>query len=190
MTQQHHPEGRPTVLVTVDEGWHEQIPRGLAVERLNSRPLASVERQRIADTIPEVTHTYLTFAGRAFREYVDFGEGFAHIALFLPMEVTEEGYRVIVPIYRSQRFSDGRRQNLIGIDEHLFGLEREQLVQNGKERPTFEPIREPVALRVEATMLMPDRGHPGGSVCCDACEWVHSGLDIHCADWLCCLGCC
>jgi hypothetical protein len=30
----------------------------------------------------------------------------------------------------------------------------------------------------------------GAGWCCDACEWVHSTLDIHCADWLCCIGTC
>lgn len=189
MSDPHHPAEHPTVEVTLDEGWHEEIPRHLAIERLEARALPSDEVKRITETIPDVTHHYLIFGGRAFREYVDFGEGFVHVSLFLPMEVSDEGFKVIIPVYRSDRFPDGRPQHLIGIDEHLFRIEGEQLIENGKPRLTFKPIRVPLTLRVETTMVMPPN-HPTGSACCDACEWVHSALDIHCADWLCCLGCC
>lgn len=189
MSQPVHPKGHSTVDVTLEAGWHEPVTRSMAVERLRSRPLRDDDRRRIEENIPELTHHYLTFAGRAFREYVDFGEGFAHVALFLPMEPVEGGYRVIVPMYRSERYPDGRQKNLIGIDEHIFHVDGEQIIENNVARSTFEPIREPVQLQVETTMLRAE-AHPEGSICCDACEWVHSGLDIHCADWLCCLGCC
>ena len=61
----------PAMPVTIHNCFWEDIPREEALARLERRSLDAETRRRIEDNIPELTRHYLTFEGRAFREYVE-----------------------------------------------------------------------------------------------------------------------
>jgi hypothetical protein len=183
----------PTMPVTIHNCFWEDIPREEALARLERRSLDAETRRRIEDNVPELTRHYLTFEGRAFREYVEPNDRPAELLLFLPLVLRGEVREVIVPIYESEKYPDGRIKHISGIDVHRYELREGRLIENGVSRDTFRYSQEPVQLNLNLSMLGTDperRLARSAGWCCDACEWVHSTLDIHCADWLCCIGTC
>jgi hypothetical protein len=177
--------------------WHETISRDEAFRRLEGRDLPPERRSAVENTIPDgETRHFLTFYGGAFREYVAFPDEPAKLLLILPIRQKEENkFEVPVPV-TSERTSDGRIRNIVGIDFEEYQFTDGTLVENGTPRETFEFVEGPTELVVDVSFVSPAgpelerEKHPGGGGCCGACEWVHSALDIHCADWLCCLGTC
>jgi hypothetical protein len=176
------------VSIPLQNYWQETITRDEALKRLEGRNLDPERRAAIAKEIPDETKHYLTFVESGFREYVDRGDGIAKLLLLLPLEKKGDKWVVIVPIHNSERHEDGRIRLISGIELHEFEVVGGKLVENGKARETFRYSAGPINLPVDAEFIIAD--HPGGNWCCDACEWVHSALDIHCADWFCCIGTC
>lgn len=76
-----------------------------------------------------------------------------------------------------------------GIAKSVFWVEKGVLVENGTPRRTFRFSNNEMELKVDVAPIVAV-GHPKGTRCCRACEWVHSKLHIHFMDWLCCLGGC
>ena len=182
-----------TVPVLLRDYWHESISREEAIGRLRGRPgLEQDAQRRLEERIPPETDHYLTFHGDAFREYVKFSDHeVGHLLLILPLRHEDDRWVVPVPIYHSERRGDGRTRPLVGIEEHEFWRDGEGLVGEGLRKDTFRFETGPTRLMLDVSFATPvkeDR-HPHDG-CCGACEWVHSALDIHCADWICCLGFC
>jgi hypothetical protein len=172
----------PTAQVTLQEFWSETISREVALKRLAGRNLDARVRERIEKSIPPTTRHFITFKGNAFLEYADFGDGFAHLMLVLRAE--HQGSKLVV---YGPNVSEKR------VETHEYETRDGKMVEDGQVRETFVYSKSPVKLNVETTFLDPSselEGHPGGSFCCDACEWVHSALGIHGVDGWCCLGCC
>ena len=182
------------VPITLTDYWYETISQEEALRRLaGRRHLDPQTRSRIEQQIPQQTQHFLTFLGNAFREYVDFGQGVAHLLLMLPMEKKDNKCVVVVPIHREQG-PDGRIRPLFGLDLEEYEFRDSKLIENGLPRETFQHATKPIQLQLDITFVeasgnIPLAGGPD-NWCCDSCEWVHSALDIHCADWLCCLGGC
>jgi hypothetical protein len=183
------PTPAETVSVTLGEHWVETISRGEALQRLATRNLPENVRDRIARVIPETTAHYLVFTDRTFREFIAPSNDTARLLLLLPIKRSDSAHDVIVPVYDSERTVTGHVRHLRGVEVHRFENRNGVLFENGMARDTFRLSRAPTSINVDASFLRAN-AHPGGNWCCDACEWVHSKLDIHCADWLCCLGFC
>ncbi len=132
----------------------------------------------------------LTFKGNAFREYAKASdEDVAYVVLLLRMLEENGEWVVPVPIYNSERRQDSSMRPLIGIERHVFSAEGDRLREEKVLNEGFRRDSAPVELMVD-TQFVTAEGHPGATWCCDACEWLHSTLHIHCADHLCCGGGC
>jgi hypothetical protein len=199
MTHNGMPQRRKNQVVTatIEQYWYEVISRNEALRRLSKRPLDRKTRNSIAKEIPDSTLHILTFQRGVFREYARFGEKPANLLLMLPLQITsgkKRGYRygVVGPINMSERRDDGRVRNLCGIEIDEFWVSGTRLIENGVPRSSFRFSEGPLQLEVDTTFLSARRrvGHVKGTPCCKACEWVHSKLDIHHLDWICCLGTC
>jgi len=176
------------VPITLRRYWHERITREEALRRLSTRNLCPERRVRIEKRIPANTDHYVTFEAGRFREYADLGDGVALALLMLPCKSVGKTHMVVTSFFYSDRYADGRLKPSCGITMHEFKAVRGQLVQNGLARPSFHHSDSPIRLRVDASVLGPRmlRGHPGGSTCCELCEWIHSVFDFHEFDWACC----
>jgi hypothetical protein len=179
----------PTVRVPLENFWVETISRDEAIRRLNGRQLPDSERKRIQAAIPAVTQNYLVFRDGVFKEYVTFGNGPSELVLMLPAQKTANGYDVIVTLYDSERTKSGHVRHVRGIEVHRFTERGATLFENDAPRPSFRRSTGTAELQVNTALLFSPVAIPIG-ICCGACEWVHSALDIHCADWACCLGRC
>ena len=170
--------------VTLRDYWVETITRKEALRRLATRDIDDERRIKIERSIPPQTEHYLTFDKNVFREYAYSGSGTAALLLQLPGYRARNLFVVIVPLLRSM---DGKRA-MYGYDFHSYGGKNGKLLENDVHRPTFRHSREPVILPLNVSFVQPSPRPPSLSfACCEACEWVHSALDIHCADWICCL---
>lgn len=176
-----------TVAVTLNQYWVETISREEALKRLATRHLAPELLETISRQIPDVTEHYLIFTDRTFREFAAPSHDSARLLLLLPVKREEPAYDVVVPLYDSEHTANGHVRHVRGVEVHQFENRNGVLFENGVARQTFRLSQAPTTINVDISFLAT---HPGGSWCCNACEWVHSALDIHCADWLCCLGCC
>jgi hypothetical protein len=193
MAREGNPQLPYTVPVTIHNCWWEEISREEAIRRLEQRSLDPARERGIRSQIPELTRHYLTFEDNAFREYVDPNDRPAELLVLLPLTRRGDLHEVIVPIYESETYPDGRVKHISGIDIHRYDLTKGKLIENDVERDTFRFSEEPVELELNIAFLSTDRSEAAREAsgwCCDSCEWFHSQLDIHCADWLCCLGSC
>jgi hypothetical protein len=174
--------------------WRESISRAEALRRLESRRIADEDRRaRIEANIPETTDHILSFSNGWLREYATFSPQLTFLVLLMPYQEREGWYELAVPLAGEDPHAPGR--TLYGVDLHRFKKGPSgELIQDGKVKNTFQFVDEPLALTVDARFMYPQivlEAHPGGSVCCDACEWVHSTFDfLHCVDSWCCLGTC
>jgi hypothetical protein len=176
-----------TVVVPLRTAWRERIDRKEALRRLAARPLTAGRRKRIADSIPGVIDHYLTF-GNGFREFMRVGDKPARVLLMLPTRrVDRNTVDVACPMLQSEKPPSGRIRYLTALELHRFRERKGILHEDGVSLRPFKRIRD-VYLPVDVSFLRaePKPGHPGGSLCCDLCEIVHSILDIHHVDWLCC----
>jgi hypothetical protein len=179
------------VPITLHEYWHEGISREDALQRLEQRKLERVKHDQIAKNIPPHTDHFLTFDNGAFREYAFSGEGTAALLLLLPLSKRENEFVVYIPIHHSEVYAPGARRHTVGIDLHVFTASNGTLLENGVPRTTFHFSNKPVTFPLDVSFAAPMRGRGKTNFsCCGACEWVHSALDIHIADPLCCLGRC
>lgn len=170
-----------TVPVTLKEYWYEDISRGEALRRLDGRNLDPKTRVDIEQNIPELSRHFLTFEGTLFREYLDRRDGSpANLLLILPMKLGVNSFIIQGPV-------DNDRLSGIARSEFTFDLTK-QLFENGVARQ-FTYSSELVELNLDVSFVIP-APEPERSLCCRACEWVHSQLDIHELDPICCLGCC
>ncbi len=167
------------VPITLKEYWYEDITKEEALRRLDGRNLDPKTRAEIEKNIPERSRHYLTFEAPFFREYLDWGDGVASLILLLPMKVGVNSFVV-------QGFVDKPGMSGVGRSEFSFDMQR-KLSEDGKAVP-FDYSSEPTQLNLDVAFVIPA---PEPERCsCRACEWVHSVLNIHWADPLCCLGCC
>ena len=190
---QHNPraENETVVPVVLPEYWHETISRKEALRRLEGRDIERKTRAKIVKDIPDQTEHFLTFDDGAFREYAYSGRGTAALLLLLPLHTQGNSFMVFVPIHHSDHFPSGADRHFIGIDTHIFKRFGGKLFENGVHRPTFRYSTKAVTLPLDVSFAAPMRRRRTTNFsCCGACEWVHSTLDIHCADRLCCLGTC
>jgi hypothetical protein len=182
------PSHHQTVTVTLTEYWVETITREEALRRLALRPLDPVRRAKIERQIPLVTRHYITSHGNAFLEFADFGNGFAHTMLIL----RADRIRPDAQFPNGHLLVYGPDISANSIVTHVYAAKNGVLEENGVLKPAFTFSTTRIDLQVETTFIDPsfDPSMMNYISCCDACEWVHSLLDIHGVDWLCCLGCC
>src|SRR5438128_2722971 len=179
------------VPITLNEYWCETISREEALRRLEGRDIEPKRRARIIKDIPEQTKHYLTFDDGALREYAFSGQGTAALLLLLPLHRQDDSFVVFVPIHHTDRYPSGAERHFTGIDAHIFKSAGGKLVETGVRRPTFQYSTKPVTLPLDVSFAVPgQKRRKTNFSCCGACEWVHSALDIHCADPICCLGTC
>lgn len=172
-----------TVPVKLNDYWFEEITREEALRRLDSRNLSPEERAQIEPDIPERSRHYLTFEGPQFREYLDWGDGVSNLLLILPMK--REGNTCSV-----EGFIDN--ETFIGLARTVFtmDIQKNQLFEDGGLVP-FTHSTEEVEITLDVSFVIPGpEPEPERNRCCRACEWVHSRLNIHWADPICCLFCC
>lgn len=189
---------RLVVPITLRDYWYEAISKEEALRRLATRKIDSQIRTQTENEIPERTLHFLTFNGGVLREYAQFGNGVASLLLMLPLEKKEDSYVVVMPVYNSEQMENGRTRRLSGIELHEFTSLGGKLLENGIPRPTFHYSEGPTELKVDVSFVTAGERRREGEVflpprsglCCRACEWVHSALDIHRVDWLCCLFTC
>ena len=191
MQQNATKKNEMVVPITLSDYWHETISRKEALRRLEGRDIEPKTRAKIIKDIPEQTEHFLTFDDGAFREYAFSGQGTAALLLLLPVHRQGNSFLVFVPIHHSDRFPSGADRHFTGIDAHIFKGASGKLFENGVHRPTFRYSTKPVTLPLDVSFAVPiQKRHKTNFSCCGACEWVHSALDIHCADPICCLGTC
>ena len=111
----------------------------------------------------------------------------------MPYAERDGWYELAVPIAGEDPHAPGR--TLYGVDLHRFKMGASgELLQDGKAKSTFRYVDEPLEMTVDASFIYAQaelEAHPHGTVCCDACEWVHSTFEfLHCVDSWCCLGTC
>ena len=166
-----------TLPVRLARGWHETIQRDEAIRRLRTQNLPAERHREIEAEIPLRTEHYLTFDDRVFREYVQLGDDPAILLLMLGGVARGETFVTALPML------GGRRQ----YKRHDFHEAQGVLHENRVAKPMFRRLEEPVELRLDVSFV-----RPGAMMRCPCriCYWVHSVLDIHEIDWLCCLGAC
>jgi hypothetical protein len=175
--------------------WRESISREEARRRLASRGIADEGRRaRIEAAIPETTDHIMSFSGGWLREYVTFdNQPLSFLLLLMPYEERDGWYELAVPLAGEDPHAPGRI--LYGVDLHRFKKgPLGELMQEGKTKDSFNWVDESIVLTIDARFMYPEgalEAHPGGTLCCDACEWVHSTFEfLHCVDSWCCLGTC
>lgn len=171
-----------TVPVTLKEYWYEDITREEALRRLDGQNLDPKTRAEIESHIPERSRHFLTFKGTLFREYLDWNDGVANLLLILPMKLGINSFTI-------QGFIDNERLSGVGRTKFTFDEQR-KLFEDGIVIP-FKYSDEAIELNLDVSFVIPaPTPEPERTLCCRACYWVHSRLDIHWADPLCCLGSC
>jgi hypothetical protein len=184
-------EGNLVVPITLENYWYEEISRDEALRRLENRN-ASQEKLDVAETVFENTDVirhYLTFTN-TLREFADYRGGVTNPVLKLPLgERAENEFTLIVPVV-GERLASGDVRPRVGIDMHEYNFADGIFVENGVPKEGFQLVEGPTELRVDASLLQPGGDPDQFSICCVACEIVHSDLDIHDADPLCCFGDC
>jgi hypothetical protein len=176
-----------SIPVPLPDCWHETIDHKEAMRRLSTRALTEDRRNEIAEQIPDVLDHYIVFAN-GFREYIRIGQQPARLLLMLPTrKISDSAYELACPMLLSQVSRSGKPRYFTTFELHRFESKRGALFEDGRKLPGFKRVQG-VTLPVDVMFLRaePGPGHPGGSSCCDACEFVHSLLDIHGVDWLCC----
>jgi len=178
------------VSISLVDFWHETISRREAMRRLETRSLEPKRRREIERDIPDRTEHFLTFRDGAFREYAYSGRGTAALLLMLPMQQDGNRFAVYGPVApEGNRMSGPRFFCRMGIS--LFSVSRQKLFENGDLRSTFRYSRGPLTLPLDVSFASPGRVQTRHNFsCCGACEWVHSALDVHWADAICCLASC
>jgi hypothetical protein len=169
------------VPITLKEYWYEDISKEEAMKRLDSRNLDPETRAEVEKDIPDHSRHFLTFEPPFFREYLLWDDGVAALVLLLPMKVGVNSFII-------QGFVDRAGVSGVGRSEFTIDLQR-KLFENGKPVP-FTYSDEPAQMNLDASFLVPVPEPERFRCSCRACEWVHSRLNIHWADPLCCLGCC
>jgi len=176
-----------TVPVALPECWHETITRAEAMRRLKTRNLDKEKERRIAQSIPPTLEHYIVF-GNGFREYIRADDAPARLLLMLPTRNRASSvWELPCPMLLAQRSRSGHARYFTTFELHRFEAQRGVLHEDGRALPSFKRVRGVVLpVDIEFLSAAPGIGHPGGSRCCDACEFVHSIFDIHDVDWLCC----
>jgi hypothetical protein len=184
------PRNSLTVPVVLESYWHEVITQEEAFRRLAGRDLSAPQRARAESHIPKETQHYLVFSEGHLYEYVDLGEGYARVLLLLPAHaVQSDTWIVRIPLYGQENTDSGSMSSVIGIALHEFREGGDgRLYENGQLRDTFRLGAEPVSLMIDANFLQPPPPamRRASEECLLLCEWVHSMLGIHYADFLCC----
>jgi hypothetical protein len=185
------PQGEPLVVtISLVNYWHETIERREAIRRLRTRALEPKRQREIERDIPERTEHFLTFSDGAFREYAYSGRGNAALVLMLPVLRDGTSFAVFGPVSPGGERQNGPRY-FCGMGISVFTMPRGRLFENGDLRPTFRFSKGPLTLPLDVSFTSPGRRQVRHNFsCCGACEWVHSALDVHWADPLCCLASC
>ena len=182
---------RQTVKVTLRNYWHETILKTEALRRLKGRRLRARVHDEIAKDIPDRAEHYLTFEANMLREYVTLGRGPTFLLLLLP--IRRDGNKAILEIrsgarrHGARQVQSGRR--VLGRRDE-FHISGETLIENDIPREVFRRYPGPKSLDVDVSFISPEPTQMRLRCSCGLCEWVHSMLDIHWADCLCCLGTC
>ena len=166
-----------TVRVQLTDAWHETITREEGIRRLARQKPTGEARAKIEQTIPPRTEHFLTFDHGVFREYVQLDDAPAILLLMLGGRSTRDGFELSLPhLGGLRRWKRHKFHDAVGV-----------LHENGSPRRTFRRLEEPLELAVDISFVRPDLPF---RCSCRLCYWVHSVLDIHEIDWLCCLGGC
>ena len=117
------PQAVPIASVTLPEYWYERISRAEGLRRLEGRKLDPETKEAIRAEIPEETLHIIKLGRGAFRELAQYEDEPAHLISFLPARQPEEQvYELIVPVYRSEQYSDGKPRQLTGTEILRFNV--------------------------------------------------------------------
>lgn len=178
------------LLVNLTEYFIENISKAEAIRRVNSRPIDPIIKEFIIKNLPDNTPHYIVFRNGLLLEFATLRDNETFLMLKLPYTTppgTTNAYEVKVPLAGCS-------------DKSTFSTSDGQLYENGTLRPSFQFSTERVQLQVNTNALLwngandpqpialpceyaPD---PIMCLCKLACEYVHSTLDIHWADGICC----
>lgn len=177
--------------MTADKHSHyrENISREEAIRRINARPIAPDIKRFLIERLPDNTPHYILFKNGLFLEFATLEPGANESFLMLEMPYTTPPgttniFEVKMPLTACS-------------DKSTFSIgPNKDLLENGAVRPSFRFSTARVRLRVNINVIdwtgnnnrFPCLNAPDPVLCfCKlACEYVHSQLDIHWADPICC----
>jgi hypothetical protein len=188
------------VTLTLRNYWYESISKDEAHRRLSTRnKISEDERSMIEANLQNKIDHYISFDDHVFREYAGFENDVARLLLILQLRKRGDStYEVFLPVYGSSH-PDGRKQRFSGIITNEYKIANQKFVENGQIKDSLRFFGGPKEINLDVSFVeanirddVPEsrslRRAPVS--CCRLCEIVHSILDVHWADNLCCLGGC
>lgn len=168
--------------VTHNEYFIEKITRAEAIRRLDEHELDSLVRQFIIENLPDTTYHYLVFKDSLFFEYITFGDeiiSYRTLKTHAPV-IGADSFLVQIPVDSCLRNS-------------LFVKDKNgKLIEDGVSKsPPFSYSRNKTTLLISTEPLFRElpcsvTSDPIGCLCKLACYYVHSQLNIHWLDGICC----